>query len=140
MLLQTEFDKDDPRVSPDGRWIAYCSTESGQWEVYVAAFPTFTEKRQVSNAGGCQTVWRGDGKELFYLDLQGKITSVEVKGDVALQTGAPKALFQVPFRTQVNESQFDVSGDGKRFLLSLPVGEESKPISVVLNWTAGLKR
>ena len=140
VLLQTEFDKDDPRVSPDERWIAYCSTESGQWEVYVAAFPTFTEKRQVSNAGGCQTVWRGDGKELFYLDLQGKITSVEVKGDVALQTGAPKALFQVPFRTEVNESQFDVSGDGKRFLLSLPVGEESKPISVVLNWTAGLKR
>jgi Tol biopolymer transport system component len=140
VLLQTEFDKDDPRVSPDGRWIAYCSTESGQWEVYVAAFPSFNEKRQVSNSGGCQPVWRRDGKELFYLDLQGKMTSVEVKGGVAIQTGAPKALFQVPFRTQVNESQFDVSGDGKRFLLSLPVGEESKPISVVLNWAAGLKR
>ena len=76
-LLTSEFDKDNPRVSPDGHWVAYNSIESGRWEVYVAAFPTFADKRQVSVNGGCQPLWRKDGKELFYLTLEGKLMAVD---------------------------------------------------------------
>jgi len=65
--VETPFEKDAPHVSPDGRWIAYNSNESGRWEVFVAAFPGFTDKRQVSNGGGVQPVWRKDGKELGLL-------------------------------------------------------------------------
>jgi hypothetical protein len=80
-LLETDFDKDRPTISPDGRWVAYNSLESGRWEVYVAAFPGFTDKRQVSSAGGCQPHWRKDGKELFYLALDGKLMTVDVTTD-----------------------------------------------------------
>ena len=70
MLMQSSFSKDEFHLSPDDRWIAFNSLESGRWEVYVAAFPSFAEQRQVSSGGGCQPRWRKDGKELFYLDLQ----------------------------------------------------------------------
>ena len=70
-LLKTEYSKDEPRVSPDGRWVAYNTNESGRWEVYIARFPEFTDRRQVSNNGGVQGYWRKDGKELFYLGLDG---------------------------------------------------------------------
>ena len=141
VLLETEFDKDNPRVSPDERWVAYQSTESGRWEVYVASFPSFEEKRQVSNDGGCQPQWRRDGKELFYLGLQGKMMSVEVKGGPSLETNAPKILFQTPLRVDpTSPAQYVAAGDGERFVFGEPVGESSKPVTILLNWTAGLKR
>jgi hypothetical protein len=116
--------------------VAYQSTESGRLEVYVAAFPTFTEKRQVSKDGGREAHWRRDGKELFYLSLDGKVMSVDVKATTELETGAPKMLFQTPMQ----EGVYCVTGDGKRFLIAEPVDEASKPLTVVHNWTAGLKR
>ena len=70
LLLETPFPKDQFRVSPDGRWIAFGSLESGRWEVYVASFPSFARKQQVSRGGGGQPLWRKDGKELFYLGLR----------------------------------------------------------------------
>jgi hypothetical protein len=74
-------------VTRDERWVAYQSTESGRWEVYVATFPFFSNRRQVSASGGCQPLWRGDGKELFYLTLDGRFSSVAVNP----QTGLPVA-------------------------------------------------
>jgi len=139
-LLTSEFDKDEPRISPDERWVAYNSLESGRWEVYVAAFPSFAGKRQVSLSGGCQPLWRKDGKELFYLTLDGKLMAAEVKGGETLQTGAPQVLFQTPTRVNPILGQYRVTADGKRFLLGEPVNEGPEQLTVVLNWDAGLKR
>ncbi len=137
LLLKTEFDKDSPIVSKDGKWVAYQSNESGRTEIYVAAFPTFAEKRQVSKDGGVQARWRNDGKELFFLSLDGKkMMSVAIKTAKELQNGTPRMLFQTP--TQPGE--YCVTGDGKRFLFGEPVEEDSKPLTVVQNWTAGLKQ
>jgi Tol biopolymer transport system component len=120
-LFQTEFSKLAPRVSPDGRWVAYSSAESGRYEIYVAAFPSFREKRQASNGGGCQPLWRKDGKELSYLSLSlDRMMSVDVKGASSIETGVPRALFQTPFRADPNRNQFDVTGDGRRFIFGEP--------------------
>jgi Tol biopolymer transport system component/DNA-binding winged helix-turn-helix (wHTH) protein len=136
LLLKTDFAKDSPIVSKDGKWVAYQSSESGRMEIYVAAFPTFTEKRQVSKDGGVEARWRNDGKELFYLSLDGKVMSVDIKTTTELEAGAPKMLFQTPMQ----QGNYCVTGDGKRFLIGEPVEESSKPLTVVQNWTAGLKR
>jgi Tol biopolymer transport system component/tRNA A-37 threonylcarbamoyl transferase component Bud32 len=140
VLSKSEFTRDNPHVSPDGHWIAYNSLESGRWEVYVAAFPAFNDKRQVSVSGGCQPMWRKDGKELFYRTLEGKLMVVEFKAGPALQTGVPLPLFQTPGRVNPIQSEYCVIGDGKKFIFREPVGESATPITVVLNWAAGLTR
>jgi len=140
MLMKTDYDKDQPRLSPDGQWIAYNSTETGRWEIYVAAFPSFSLKRQVSNAGGGQPRWRGDSKELFYLSLDGKLMAVEIKAGSTIETGLPRLLFQTRIRTSGLFDQYQASHDGQRFLLAEPVDEATDAITVVANWTAGLRR
>jgi hypothetical protein len=112
VLLKSDFRKFEPHVSPDGRWIAYNSIESGRWEVYVAAFPGFTGKRQVSNNRGVQALWRSDGKEIFYLSLDGKLVAVDVKIAATIQTGVPKPLFQTPLVVVPRFDQYCVTGDG----------------------------
>jgi Tol biopolymer transport system component len=139
LLFKSEFEKNEPIVSPDGHWVAYNSGESGRWEVYVAPFPGFTEKRQVSNSGGGQALWRKDGKELFYLTLDGKMMAVSVKGGAAIETGIPKVLFQTRLTVNPRQDHYCVTGDGMRFLFGEDVGEVTHPVTVVLNWTAGLK-
>jgi len=139
LLLQTVFQNDEFRLSPDQRWIAYNSLESGRWEVYVASFPAFGDKRRVSSGGGCQAHWRKDGKELFYLDLKGKLMAVDVTTDPSFVASAPRLLFQTSILVNPVVDQYAVTGDGRRFILGTPLGEE-EPITVMLNWTAGLKR
>jgi Tol biopolymer transport system component len=139
-LLTSEFDKDMPRVSPDERWVAYNSLESGRWEVYLATFPAFSEKRQASAGGGCQPLWRSDGKELFYLSLDGKLMATDVTGGAALQTLLPHVLFQTPVSVSAIYSQYTATADGKRFLFGEPINKDSEQITVVLNWASGLKR
>jgi Tol biopolymer transport system component len=138
-LRRTDVYTGGPHVSPDGRWVAYYVAESGRFEVYVAAFPSFKGKRQVSNSGGCQPQWRKDLKELFYLSLDGKMMSVAVRGDTNIETSAPKQLFRFSLRVDTNNSQYAVSKDGKRFLFGEPTTEASRFITVVLNWPAVLK-
>jgi len=141
LLLKTESRKASPHVSPDRRWVAYQSNESGQWEVYLATFPGFTEKRRVSNTGGCQALWRKDGKELFYLSLDGHLMSVDLSRGTMLTTGVPRILSQTPLRVDPVLDQYMVNGDGQKFIFLEPVEEEDRrPINVVLNWTAGLRR
>jgi eukaryotic-like serine/threonine-protein kinase len=139
LLLQTVFQNDEFRLSPDERWIAYNSLESGRWEVYVASFPSFGGKRQLSSGGGCQAHWRKDVKELFYLDLNGKLMAVDVTTDPSFVASAPRPLFQTSILVNPVVDQYAVTGDGRRFILGTPLGEE-EPITVMLNWTAGLKR
>jgi len=140
VLLQAEFENNAPVVSSDGRWVAYQSKESGRWEIYLAAFPSFKERRQVSDDGGCQAHLRKDGKELFYLSLDGRMMSVELNAGASMSTSVPKALFRTPFFVDQYANPWDVAGDGKRFLIGEPLGEGGKPVIVVLNWAAGLKR
>ena len=139
LLLETPFPKDQFRVSPDGRWIAFNSLESGQWEVYAASFPSFTDKRQVSRDGGGQPLWRNDGKELFYLSLQGKLMAIDTKLGASLEASNPASLFQAPISVNPLIDQYAVARDGQRFIFCAP-GHSSagQPITVVVNWTAGL--
>jgi Tol biopolymer transport system component len=138
-LLKTEYFKDEPRVSPDGRWVAYNTGESGRWEVYVASFPSFTERRQVSNNGGVQGFWRKDGRELFYLALDGTMMSVPITPGPTVETGIPQALFATRVAVWQTRDQFAATGDGQRFLLLESTEVEAKPFVVLLNWPASLK-
>ena len=127
--------KDEPHVSPDGRLIAYGSPETGRWEVYVASFPDFQNKVQVSKNGGGQPLWRGDAKELFFLSLDGALMAVDVDAR-PLRTGLPKQLFTTHVRTNPFIDQYGVSADGRRFLMSELIPEPPSPITVVVNWPA----
>ena len=148
--LQTESNTHQARFSADSRWVAYTSDESGQNEVYVRPFPSASGgKWMVSNGGGSQPRWRRDGKELFYISADSKLVSVEVAAaSGSFQAGIPKALFAAPIfggATVLNVTRYDVTADGKKFLInSLPTettsAAPSPPIIVVLNWAAGLKR
>jgi hypothetical protein len=138
VLFRTPFGADEPHVSPDGRWIAYGSNESGRWEVYVASFPAFTGRRQVSIAGGGQPHWRKDGRELFYLSPSGTLMSVDIKTGETLETSAPRALFQTPVSMNPRADQYCVTRDGERFIIMEDLPDAS-PISVVVNWPALLR-
>ena len=128
----------NPHFSPDGRWVAYASNESGKWEMYVTSFPDAKAKWQVSNGGGEQPRWRADGKELFYLSADGKMMAAPVKEGANFDAGTPVALFQANARELVATSEqmmYDVSTDGQRFLVNTQVkNPEARPMSVVLNW------
>jgi Tol biopolymer transport system component len=140
--VQSEFWQHEARFSPDGRWIAYRSDESGKMEIYVESFPTSSGKVKVSSEGGVNPSWRRDGKELFYLALDQKLMAVEVKPGSTFQPGVPRALFQTRVSGEVGSSKhYTVTKDGQRFLVNMPVeGASSNPITVVLNWTAGLQQ
>ena len=140
LLYQDGFVKDEPKVSPDGRWISYASNETGRWEVYAAAFPSFAQRRQVSSGSGCGPHWRKDGRELYYMSMDGKLMAVDVKAGAALETGTPKLLFQTSVKPDGRLDLFSVTSDGQRFLYAEPVEQEAAPIQVVLNWHAGVKR
>jgi Tol biopolymer transport system component len=148
-FLQTEFDERQGRFSPDGRWIAYASDESRRQEIYVAPFPGPGGKRQISTSGGQIPKWRGDGKEIFFLSPDDKLMAAEVNGaSGTLEIGAVRVLFEVHTlypskwnqRVQIHYV-YDVTADGQRFLVNIPVEQKaSAPITLVLNWTADLKR
>jgi dipeptidyl aminopeptidase/acylaminoacyl peptidase len=139
-LLQTVFQNDEPHVSPDGRWIAYGSVESGRWDIYVASFPDFRKKLLVSNSGGAQPLWRADGKELYYLALDGKMMAIDVIPGAMFKTGVPKFLFETRLRhpTPVMD-QYGVSPDGHKFLVAEPLEPVAKPITMVLNWPSAIR-
>ena len=129
------------RFSPDGKWVAYSSNESGRWEIYVTSFPEAHGKWQVSNAGGDQPRWRGDGKELFYFSNDSKIMAVPVKTGANFDAGTPAALFQANPREMFATSElfsYDVSNDGQKFLINTQLKTEMTPVSIVLNWSAKL--
>ena len=139
-FLSTSFAETGPQFSPDGRWMAYESDESGKQEVYVQPFPGPGGKWQISTAGGTQPVWSRNGKEIFYIAADNKLMAVEVKADPGFEAGTPHALFETHLKAAAWR-RYDVSPDGSRFLLNTTSGEErSNPITVVLNWTVELKK
>jgi serine/threonine protein kinase/Tol biopolymer transport system component len=141
-FLQTRFNESQGQFSPDGRWVAYTSNESGRYEVYVAPFPGPGGKWQISTAGGSSPRWRRDGAEIFFLAPDNALMATAVNGKASsFQVGAVRLLFQTHLIGQRHE--YDVSADGQKFLINsapLQNGAASAPITVVLNWTAGLKK
>jgi Tol biopolymer transport system component len=138
-LLETQHDENYGRFSPDGKWVAYSGDESGQGEVYVVPFPGPGGKWQVSAGGGAFPRWRGDGRELFYLSLDGSVMSVAVDGTTtAFRAAAPRRLFHAPVAMQAGY-QYAVSKDGERFLINTATSS-SVPVTVVSDWTAALKK
>jgi len=132
------------QFSPDGKWVAYASNESGKFEVYVTSFPGAQGKWQVSSAGGTQPRWRGDTKELFYIAPDGKMMAVPVSGGANFDAGVPAALFQAHAREFFATSEqvsYDVTKDGQRFLINTQVKNvDTHPMSVILNWDADMKK
>lgn len=140
-IVQDGFDEDLPSVSGDGKWMAYQSNESGRREIYITAFPGGGAKWQVSSNGGVFPKWRRDGKELFFLDAADTVTAVDVNTSGGTpKLGAPHGLFQA-VGIQRDFGPFDVTADGKRFLVnSGNLREGSDPLTLVLNWPAELKK
>ena len=140
-FLQRKFNDLEGEFSPNAKWIAYASDESGKLEVYVQPFPKSGAKWMVSTKGGRLPKWRKDGKELFYLSEDSKLMAVNIKYESAFEASPPKALFTHVFWTNpVSQNTFSVASNGQRFLVLTPVGEQKPvPINMVLNWTAGLK-
>jgi serine/threonine protein kinase len=134
--LATPFHEGQPRISPDGRWVAYASNESDRLEVYVRPLEGSWGKWQVSNSGGTEPQWRGDGRELFYLALDGKMMAVDVAAGGEFQAGVPEPLFDAPVRQNSNiRNRYVASADGQRFLLASPIADRSAAaFTVVVNW------
>jgi eukaryotic-like serine/threonine-protein kinase len=136
-FLQTPFNETTGRFSPDGRWVAYTSDESGREEVYVVPFPGPGGKWQISAAGGRVPIWTRGGRELVYQAPGDEIRAVEVSTDPTFRAGIPRSLFKTRLRPPPGR-QFDVTPDGERFLVNLRQGDEvSDPITLVQNWAAG---
>jgi Tol biopolymer transport system component len=143
--LQTDFAEQQGRFSPDGKWVAYASNESGTWQVYVQSFPASGGKWQVSTNGGAQPQWRRDGRELFYISSDRKLMAVEVRGNRAtFDAGDPKELYELRLQTvglPGPRNYFVAADDGRRFLVaSAPDERITTPTVVALNWAADLKR
>jgi eukaryotic-like serine/threonine-protein kinase len=146
-FLQTPFGEVPGRFSPDSRWIAYASDDSGRNEVYVAPFPgrgeTPGSRWQISTTGGTQPRWRKDGNEIFYLAPDRRLMAAAVNGqNSAFEVGAVRSLFNTRAPSTINpRSAYDVSHDGERFLVNtLADDDAAAPITLVVNWPALLKK
>jgi serine/threonine protein kinase len=135
------------QFSPDGRWIAYQSNEYGTQEIFVQPFPGPGGKTQISTTGGTQPRWRADGRELFYVGLDGTLMATPIsflENGTALRAGTSSALFSTHLvgqatvnRPQVNRQQYDVSPDGQRFLMNITIEPEAiSPLTAIVNWRA----
>jgi len=137
LVAGTGFHEQDGQFSPDGRWLAYSSDETGRFEVYVRSFPGPKSRWQISTDGGRQPRWRKDGRELFYLSGDAKLMAVRVGPGSSFKAGVPHQLFQT---SAVGDEGYHVTADGQRFLLPVRAEPRSDLITVVLNWTGALKK
>jgi Tol biopolymer transport system component len=147
-FLQTDFIEAQPRISPNGRWVAYISNETGQFEVYVQTFPVASGgKVLVSVGGGSQPQWRADGRELYYYSPNRKLMALEVNGDGQTFTvGSAQPLFDLHITGAFDQSfpgngYYTATRNGTRFLVSsVPDAPERQQINVILNWTAEVRK
>lgn len=135
-LYSSNFIKDEFHLSPDGQLMAYGENRAGTWEVFVASFPSFNDITQVSLAGGAQPRWRGDGRELFFIDPQGKLMSATVQRGSPPKIGTPRKLFDTGLAPDPTVNQYAVTEDGLKFLVLEPRKGFLETYSVVLNWPA----
>jgi serine/threonine protein kinase len=138
--LQGNFDGVSARLSPNGQWLAYVSDETGRNEVYVQTFPQPGGKWSVSTSGGTRPAWSRDGKELYFITLDGKLMAADVKNGAggSFEASAPRVLFE-PHIAGGHFSRFDVGNDG-RFLIPTVPTQSDAPITVVVNWPGALSK
>jgi serine/threonine protein kinase/Tol biopolymer transport system component len=136
--LNTAADEDFPQFSPDSRWMAYASDESGTAQVYIQAVPQNGTRVQVSTAGGSQPRWRGDDKELFYVSADQKMMAAPIQeSNASIEAGTPMALFEGAPETIAETFKYQPTADGQRFLMIVPSNEGASPrLTVMLNWRA----
>jgi Tol biopolymer transport system component len=139
VYLHSSFSNSDGHFSPDGRWVAYTSNETGRQEIYVQRFPAPSAKSRISVSGGQRPRWRRDGKEIFYVGDDGRLMATQIKAGATVEASAPKPVFNLPGPASIEF--YDVSGDGRRFLIGSTARAGSRsPITIVLNWTTALKK
>jgi len=140
-FLTSKGSESNGQISPDGKWVAYASDESGNWEIYVTSFPSAAGKWQVSRGGGTEPRWRGDGGEIFYIGPTGMLTAVSVNAAGEFVTGTPAPLFQIRGRAPISSTDvftYDVAKDGKRFLVNRYVKPEHvPPLTILLQAASG---
>ena len=130
-----------PSFSPDRRWLAFPSHQTGRSEIYLMDFPAGTQRHRISTNGGTQPRWRRDGKELFFIGGDGSMMSTEISGAGELRTGVPKPLFHPNLRLGSNKTVYDVTADGQRFLvIDGEIRFADSDIEMVLNWPSLLPR
>ena len=143
-LLQSQWLIRNAQFSPDGKFVAYASSETGNWEVYVSPFPGFGSKWQVSRGGGEEPRWRRDGKEMFYLVPDGRLMAAQVKTGAGFEASFPSVLFVTHPRQPISAMDFfsyDVTPDGQKFLVNTKVDtSNSAPLSVILNWSSEMEK
>ena len=143
-FLQTPFQEGAAVFSPDSRWLAYVSNESGQHEIYVQPYPGLGGKWQISTEGGTESVWARTGRELFYRNGD-KMMAVDVTTEPTFTAGNPRVLFEGQYHTEIPiaNANYDITPDGQRFLMIKARGPESEAptqINVLLNWFEELKQ
>lgn len=142
-FAQSQFPQRSGHFSPDGQWVAYTSRESGRDEVYVAPFPGPGGKWQVSSAGGRMPRWRRDGRELYFVGEDDTLMAAEVEASPhKFEVKNVRPLFRVNLAPEARDrgGSFDVAADGTRFIINASSDEAQPPITLVLNWTAELKK
>ncbi|MEO5897782.1 MAG: protein kinase, partial [Vicinamibacterales bacterium] len=138
-IVKTTFNELWATLSPDGKYIAYQSNQSGQNEIYVQEFPEARNRVQISTGVGVEAYWRGDGRELFYRSGT-RLMAVPVQTGATFTAGTPAPLFQTRFATITSRGRYRPAPDGQRFLVVGPLARETEqPASVLLNWTSALK-
>jgi hypothetical protein len=135
--LQNQFSERLAKLSPNGKWLAYVSNESGRYEIYVQTFPAPGGKSPISTNGGNNPVWSRDGKELFYIAADGKMMAVDMKDSGSrFSPGVPKALFDAGSTS----GDYDVATDGRFLIPRTAERGSSTPLTVIVNWPAALKK
>ena len=141
-FIATEFDEGAPAISPDGGWVAYHSTESGQPEVYVQRFPALGGKSTISTDGGAQPVWSPDGRELFYRGPRGMM-AVPVETGATFRAGEPNVLFDQQYCRFLSRRTYDLAPDGRFLMVKATADDQTGPtaqVVLVRNWLEELKR
>jgi Tol biopolymer transport system component len=136
-VLVESYEQRTPQFSPDGKWFAYASNQTGRYELYVRAFEGSGGTLTVSRNGGLYPRWRADGKELFYMSADNKIMAAEIKSDGSqLSVGRTQALFNTRVPEGVSRQFYDVLPDGQHFVLIAPEPSSGTPLTLLVNWPA----
>jgi len=142
-MIASKGNQANGQISPDGKWLAYATDDSGGWNIFVTTFPGAAGKWQVSVGGGTEPRWRRDGKEIFYLDTKGMLMAAPVRSGPTFSRGTPQALFRVHSRAPISNTDvfsYDVSKDGSRFIVNRYVKPPFvPPLEIVLNATASAR-
>jgi Tol biopolymer transport system component len=139
-IVESRFADVEPQVSPDGRWLAYASSDLGELEVFVQPFPPDGRRWRISSAGGRQPMWRADSRELFFVSDQRRFYAVSLPDPPqSFDTAVPRPLFEMRANVYNTRNSYVPSQDGQRFLVNLLLDTPDAPISVVYNWAGEMK-